>query len=150
MKKMIIGLMLGISTLGFSQDRYYDDYRSSIISFNWDKIASYLGLNHSQLQEIRRLNNRYTSYNSWNRVYRNDPRRWYQDRYFAMQRIMTPEQYKRFYNRYYKGIRPNQYYGSKHYYKDLAKKRKKYFHDKRKREHEYHKRHHDHDDRWDD
>ncbi|NIF06252.1 hypothetical protein F3J23_12465 [Chryseobacterium sp. Tr-659] len=117
MKKLLIVAALGIFTLGFSQN-YYNDYRGSISSINWGQAAIFLGLNKNQINQIMILNNRYPDYNSWNRVYAKQPNRWYTDRYYAIERIMTPEQYKRFYARYYQGQNPRIIYDNtyrKHY-----------------------------------
>lgn len=105
MKKLLIVAALGVFTLGFSQN-YYNDYRGSITSINWGQVASFLGLNNNQVYQLNILNNRYPDYNSWNRVYAKEPNRWYNDRYYAIERIMTPVQYKKFYARYYQGQNP--------------------------------------------
>nr|WP_315030022.1 hypothetical protein [uncultured Chryseobacterium sp.] len=105
MKKLLIVAALGVFTLGFSQN-YYNDYRGSVSSINWGQVAIFLGLNNNQIAQLNVLNNRYPDYNSWNRVYAKAPNRWYTDRYYAMERIMTAEQYKKFYSRYYRGQNP--------------------------------------------
>ncbi|MDN3693811.1 hypothetical protein QWZ06_16675 [Chryseobacterium tructae] len=105
MKKLLIVAALGVFTLGFSQN-YYNDYRGSVSSINWGQLAIFLGLNRSQINQLTVLNNRYPDYNSWNRVYAKEPNRWYNDRYYEIERIMTPEQYKKFYSRYYNGQNP--------------------------------------------
>ncbi|MGH1516409.1 hypothetical protein [Chryseobacterium sp. JK1] len=105
MKKLLIVVALGIFTLGFSQN-YYNDYRGSIASINWGQVAIYLGLNKAQINQLTILNSRYPDYNSWNHMYGREPNRWYTDRYYAMEKIMTPEQYRRFYARYYQGLNP--------------------------------------------
>ncbi|WP_250255213.1 hypothetical protein [Chryseobacterium sp. Marseille-Q3244] len=105
MKKLLIVAALGVFTLGFSQN-YYNDYRGSVSSINWGQVAIFLGLNRSQINQLTVLNNRYPDYNSWNHVYAKEPNRWYNDRYYEIERIMTPEQYKKFYSRYYNGQNP--------------------------------------------
>ncbi|UKB85636.1 hypothetical protein LF887_08440 [Chryseobacterium sp. MEBOG06] len=105
MKKLLIVAALGVFTLGFSQS-YYNDYRGSVSSINWGQVAIFLGLNNNQINQLTLLNNRYPDYNSWNRVYGKAPNRWYTDRYYAMERIMTPAQYKKFSSRYYQGQNP--------------------------------------------
>ncbi len=140
MKKLLAVLALGIFSLGFSQN-YYDDYRGSISSINWRDVASYLGLNGRQIAAIDVLNNRYPSYDSWNRAYGRTPDRWSRDRYYEMERIMTPAQYKRFYDRYYRGQNPVVIYG-KNYDKKYYKQREKYY---KKQWKEYNK--HRNDDR---
>ncbi|AZA93456.1 Uncharacterised protein [Chryseobacterium nakagawai] len=105
MKKLLIVAALGVFTLGFSQN-YYNDYRGSVSSINWGQVAIFLGLNRSQINQMTVLNNRYPDYNSWNHVYAKEPNRWYNDRYYEIERIMTPEQYKKFYSRYYNGQNP--------------------------------------------
>lgn len=89
-------------------------------------MASYLGLSGRQIAAIDVLNNRYPTYDSWDRVYRGTPDRWYRDRYGEMERIMTPAQYKRFYDRYYRGQNPVWIYG-KNYNKKYYKERDKYY-----------------------
>lgn len=133
MKKLFLAVAIGVFSLGYSQSGYYDDYRSSVNSFDWGgAIAQLLGLNNNQVSQLTVLNNRYPDYNSWNSAYGNNPNRWYQDRYASMQRIMTPAQYKKFYNTYYKGQNPVYYYGNKHYAKDVQKAQKKYQKDRDK------------------
>lgn len=105
MKKLLIVAALGLFTLGFSQN-YYNDYRGSVSSINWGQLAIFLGLNKNQINQLTVLNNRYPDYNSWNRAYAKEPNRWYNDRYYEIERIMTPEQYKKFYSRYYNGQNP--------------------------------------------
>ncbi|AZB07810.1 hypothetical protein EG344_02585 [Chryseobacterium sp. G0162] len=105
MKKLLIVAALGVFTLGFSQN-YYNDYRGSVSSINWGQVAIFLGLNRNQINQLTVLNNRYPDYNSWNHVYAKEPNRWYNDRYYEIERIMTPEQYKKFYSRYYSGQNP--------------------------------------------
>lgn len=105
MKKLLIVAALGVFTFGFSQS-YYNDYRGSVSSINWGQVAIFLGLNNNQINQLTLLNNRYPDYNSWNRAYGKEPNRWYTDRYYAMEKIMTPVQYKKFYSQYYQGQNP--------------------------------------------
>ena len=105
MKKLLIVAALGVFTFGFSQT-YYNDYRGSVSSINWGQVAIFLGLNNNQINQLTLLNNRYPDYNSWNRAYGKEPNRWYTDRYYAMEKIMTPVQYKKFYSQYYQGQNP--------------------------------------------
>lgn len=139
MKKLLTVLALGLFALGFSQN-YYDDYRGSVSSINWRDVASYLGLNGRQIAAIDVLNNRYPTYDSWDRVYRGTPDRWYRDRYGEMERIMTPAQYKRFYDRYYRGQNPVWIYG-KNYDKKYYKERDKYY----KKQWKQYRKHRDND-----
>ena len=72
MKKLLTVLALGIFALGFSQN-YYDDYREVFLLLTGEMLASYLGLNGRQIAAIDVLNNRYPTYDSWDRVYRGTP-----------------------------------------------------------------------------
>ena len=151
MKKLLVVAALGMFTLGFSQNYQngyndYNDYQGSISSINWGQVASYLGLNNNQVNQLTVLNNRYPDQNAWNRAYSKQPNRWYTDRYSAMEKIMTPEQYKRFYAKYYQGQNPkikfdNEY--KKHHSKP-QKNHDKYQmkHDERFNDRDHHDDHH--------
>lgn len=106
MKKLLTVLLLNAFTLGFSQSSYYNDYRSSITGINWQTVAAELLLTPAQKQQLFALNDRYDDYDSWNRVYGNNPDRWRTDRYNAMERIFGSTKYTKFKNKYYKGQNP--------------------------------------------
>ena len=110
MKKLITALAITAFSLGYSQSAYYDDYRSSITGIDWADAAAYLLLTPAQINSINALNSRYADYNAWNAYYGNNPDRWSEDRYRQMRGIMTPDQYAKFRNRYYKGQDPVTYY----------------------------------------
>ena len=106
MKKLVFTVMLlGGFTFGYSQAGF-NDYRRSISDIDWQGLISSLALNDSQANQIYSLNNRYSDYDSWNRVYGNNPDRWRTDRYGELERIMGREKYAKFKNRYYKGQNP--------------------------------------------
>ena len=106
MKKLITFLSLGFFTFGYSQSDYYNDYQNSINSINWTDVVTSLLLSPSQQNQLMALNNQYPDYNSWNRVYGNNPDRWRTDRYNSMAQIMGNEKYVKFKNKYYKGQNP--------------------------------------------
>lgn len=106
MKKIFVALLIGAFTLGYSQSSYYNDYRSSISGINWQTVAAQLLLTPNQKEQLFALNNRYDDYDSWNRVYGNNPDRWRTDRYGEMERIFGKDKYTKFKNKYYKGQNP--------------------------------------------
>ena len=106
MKKLITFLSLGFFTFGYSQSDYYNDYQNSINSINWTDVVTSLLLSPSQQNQLMALNNQYPDYNSWNRVYGNNPDRWRTDRYNSIAQIMGNEKYVQFKNKYYKGQNP--------------------------------------------
>ncbi len=107
MKKLFLtAVFLGAFTFGYSQSAYYNDYRSSVNSFNWETIAANLLLSPTQKQQLFALNNQYPTYDSWNNIYRDQPERWSTDRYSSIQRIMGNDKYLKFKNKYYKGQNP--------------------------------------------
>lgn len=107
MKKLFLtALLLGAFTFGYSQSTYYNDYRSSVTSMNWETVAANLLLSPTQKQQLFALNNQYPTYDSWNRNYKDQPERWSTDRYSSIQRIMGNEKYLKFKNKYYKGQNP--------------------------------------------
>ena len=131
MKKLLsTALMLGAFTFGYSQNSYYNDYRSSVTGYNWETIAANLLLNPQQKQQLFALNNQYPDYDSWNREYGSNPDRWRNDRFGQMERIMGSTKYTKFKNRYYKGQNPvavyNRNKNNDMRYKHLNKKSKTY------------------------
>lgn len=131
MKKIIFtALLLSAFTFGYSQSDYYNDYRNSITSLDWQSVAANLLLSSSQKQQLFALNNQYSDYDSWNRVYGNNPERWRTDRYSSLQRIFGSEKYTKFKNKYYKGQNPvavyNRNKNNDMRYKHLSKKSKVY------------------------
>lgn len=107
MKKLLLMIILmGGFGLSSAQSDYYNDYRRSVSDVNWQSVIADLVLSQTQANEIYSLNDRYRDYNSWNRVYVNNPDRWRNDRYVDMERIMGREKYLKFKNKYYKGQNP--------------------------------------------
>ena len=106
MKKLLTALAIGAFTFGYTQSAYYNDYRSSISGINWQTVAAELLLTPQQKQQLFALNNQYDDYNSWNRVYGNNPDQWRYDRYGQLERILGKDKYTKFKNRYYKGQNP--------------------------------------------
>lgn len=74
-------MLVGTFGLSYAQTDYYGDYRRSISDVNWQSVISDLVLSTTQANQIYALNNRYKDYDSWNRVYDNNPDRWRNDRY---------------------------------------------------------------------
>lgn len=138
--------MIAISASIFarSQDRYYNDYRTSVNNLDWNAVGLYLNLNKNQMVLMADLNRRYPSYDSWAVVYRSNPDRWYRDRYYRMQQIMTPKQYKKFYKRYYKGKNPMFLYDNRPPYGRYENYRVGY--GKYKKSHKKHWKHDDDDE----
>lgn len=89
---------------------YYNDYRNSIININWNGFFNQYRLNPWQISQINRLNNLYNSFSSWNNYYRNNPDRWYYDRFYALERILGNSLFIIFQNNYYNGLRPIVYF----------------------------------------
>lgn len=130
MKKLFLtALFLSAFTFGYSQSAYYNDYRSSVTSFNWEIIAANLLLSPTQKQQLFALNNQYPTYDSWNRKYNDQPERWSTDRYSSIQRIMGNDKYLKFKNKYYKGQNPvalyNKNKNNEKRYKHIQNKAKK-------------------------
>ncbi|MDN4013916.1 MULTISPECIES: hypothetical protein [Chryseobacterium] len=133
MKKLIITMMLvGTFGLSYAQTDYYNDYRRSITDVNWQSVISDLVLSTTQANQIYALNDRYRDYDSWNRVYDNNPDRWRNDRYVELERILGRDKYAKFKNRYYKGQNPvavyNRNKNNDKRYKHMDKKAKVYRH----------------------
>jgi len=133
MKKLIITMMLvGTFGLSYAQTDYYKDYRRSISDVNWHSVISDLVLSTTQANQIYALNDRYRDYDSWNRVYDNNPDRWRNDRYVELERILGRDKYAKFKNRYYKGQNPvavyNRNKNNDKRYKHMDKKAKVYRH----------------------
>ncbi|NPA07701.1 MAG: hypothetical protein GXO46_01755 [Chlorobi bacterium] len=131
MKKLIITMMLvGTFGLSYAQTDYYNDYRRSITDVNWQSVISDLVLSTTQANQIYALNDRYRDYDSWNRVYDNNPDRWRNDRYVELERILGRDKYAKFKNRYYKGQNPvavyNRNKNNDKRYKHMDKKAKGY------------------------
>ena len=97
---------------------YYNDYRNTIVSVNWDRLFIEFNLSPWQVREIRVLNDRFSNYNHWCNYYRYNPDRWYYDRFITLERILGPRVYVTFYGRYYNNYNPIVYYRNyrvKHY-----------------------------------
>ncbi len=101
---------------------YYNDYRSSINNINWNRFFTMNRLSPWQMQQIIMLNDSYSSYSSWNSVYRYNPDRWYYDRFYALQHILGPRLFVVFQNNFYNGYNPVNYYQSynqRHYARNV-------------------------------
>jgi|GEM_PF-1083797 len=88
----------------------YNDYRKTIVGINWNQLFVELNLNSVQINAIMVLNNRFPSFTVWNQFYRVNPTRWYYDRFYALRRVLSPQQYIIFQNRYYGGTQPIVYF----------------------------------------
>ena len=103
-------------------DNYYNDYRQSINDVNWNRFFARYRLSPWQVEQIMMLNDSFSSYASWNSYYRFNPDRWYYDRFYALQRIMGPQIFVVFQNRYYNGYNPVVYYQNynrRHYARNI-------------------------------
>ncbi len=89
---------------------YYNDYRRSIRNVNWDRFISKYRLSPWQVQQIMILNDSFPSFAVWNTYYRHNPDRWYYDRFYALERILGPQVFVIFQNRYYNGYNPVIYF----------------------------------------
>lgn len=89
---------------------YYNDYRNSIVGIDWDRLFMEFNLSDYQIRQIMMLNNRFSSFSSWNRYYRMNPDRWYYDRFYALERILGPRIFVVIQNRYYGGYSPVRYF----------------------------------------
>lgn len=126
--KKIIALIafIGVFTFASAQSAYYNDYRSSITSVNWQSLVADLVLSPQQKDQLFSLNDRYPDYNSWDNHYRNNPDAWRTDRYSEMERILGTTKYNKFKNKYYKGQNPVAVYNrNKNNYK-MKRKGKSY------------------------
>ena len=123
-------MLVGTFGLSYAQTDYYSDYRRSISDANWQSVISDLVLSTTQANQIYALNDRYRDYDSWNRVYDNNPDRWRNDRYVELERILGRDKYAKFKNRYYKGQNPvavyNRNKNNDKRYKHMDKKAKAY------------------------
>ncbi|RKT01886.1 hypothetical protein BCF58_1112 [Chryseobacterium defluvii] len=129
MKKILLTVMfLGTFTLSFAQSDYYNDYKRSIADVNWTTVATDLVLSAIQVKQLNTLNSRYSDYNTWLRVYGDNPDRWRTDRYYEIERILGPQKYLKFKNKYYKGKNPvavyNRNKNNHKKYKQMAPKAK--------------------------
>jgi hypothetical protein len=143
MKKIILALLLtGTFSLSYAQSDYYNDYRRSISDVNWQSVAAELLLSVVQTKQLTTLNDRYSNYDSWNRVYVNQPDRWREDRYNEVERIMGREKYAKFKKNYYKGQNPVAVYNrnknnDKKYRKEYKKEYKKQYKKENKHAHNH-------------
>ena len=100
----------------YSNDYYrdfYNDYRQSLQMINWNRFFREYNLTRRQISLILDLNNQFNSFNVWNSYYRSNPQRWYYDRYFAIERILGPQVFVVFQNRYYDGFNPVVFYNNR-------------------------------------
>lgn len=131
MKKIFISAFLIVTfSLGYAQSDYYNDYRRSITDVNWQTVVADLLLSTTQANQLYALNDRYTDYNGWNRVYSSNPDRWRTDRYSEIERILGRDKYVKFKTKYYKGQNPvavyNRNKNNDKRYKHMDKKAKVY------------------------
>ncbi|WP_304343551.1 hypothetical protein [Chryseobacterium koreense] len=128
MKKLLVVISLGVFTFGFSQSDYYNDYQRSINTIDWTDVVNSLFLSANQQNQLMTLNSQYPNYDSWTRVYGNNPMRWRTDRYSKMEEIMGKDKYVKFKNKYYKGQNPVAVYNrnKNNYKKDQNNKYKNY------------------------
>lgn len=82
---------------------YYNDYTRSITSVNWNRFFAENNLSPWQVNQVIALNNRFTSYDSWNMYYRMNPDRWYYDRFYALQNILGQSLFAMYERNYYRG-----------------------------------------------
>lgn len=88
----------------------YNDYRSSISMVNWNAFFRQNRLADTQIRLIIELNQRFPSYSVWSSQYRMNPKRWWYDRFYALERILGPQVFIVFQNNYYHGYSPVRYY----------------------------------------
>ena len=88
----------------------YGDYRNSINNVNWNQFFAQSGLSRHQINLVIQLNRQFSSFNVWNSYYRNNPIRWYYDRFYALERILGSRVFIVFQNNYYRGYNPVNYY----------------------------------------
>lgn len=91
-------------------ENLYNDYNHSIRNVNWNSFFREFGLSRPQISLIIDLNRQFPSFHSWNSYYRMNPRRWWYDRFYALERILGPKIFIVFQNRYYNGYSPVAYY----------------------------------------
>lgn len=89
---------------------YYNDYQNSIAAVNWNQYFRKYRLSRQQIAEIIYLNQRYSSFASWNSYYNVNPDRWYYERFYALQRILGPRNFIVFQRNYYHGRSPVVYF----------------------------------------
>lgn len=96
---------------GYYQN-FYNDYNQSIININWNSFFREFRLTRPQISMILDLNRQFPSFHSWNSYYRMNPNRWWYDRFYALERILGPQIFIVFQNRYYNGYSPVAYYNN--------------------------------------
>lgn len=96
---------------GYYQN-FYNDYRNSISMINWSQFFVEFNLSRPQINLIIDLNRQFSSFNVWNSYYRMNPKRWWYDRFYALERILGPRVFVVFQNRYYHGYSPVAYYNN--------------------------------------
>lgn len=97
----------------------YNDYQQSISMVNWNAFFRQHRLAPTQINLIIELNREYPSYHAWNARYRMNPKRWWYDRFYALERILGSQIFIIFQNNYYHGYSPVRYYDDywrDHYY----------------------------------
>ena len=96
---------------GYYQN-FYNDYNHSIVNINWNAFFREVRLSRPQITMILDLNRQFPSFYSWNSYYRMNPNRWWYDRFYALERIMGPQIFIVFQNRFYNGYSPVNYYNN--------------------------------------
>lgn len=91
---------------------FYNDYNQSIKMVNWNSFFREFGLSRNQMNLIINLNRQFPSYSVWSSYYRMNPSRWWYDRFYALERILGPQIFIVFQNRYYNGYSPVNYYNN--------------------------------------
>lgn len=102
---------------------FYSDYRRSIDMVNWYRFFREMNLNRWQIEAISDLNNQFPSFYIWSDYYRTNPKRWYYDRFYALERILGSRVFALYQNSYYNGYNPVSYYNN--YWRDYY--RPKYY-----------------------
>lgn len=91
---------------------FYQDYQNSITNIQWNNFFRQYNVSPYQAQMVMQLNNMYPTFSTWNSVYRNNPRRWYYDRFYALEQILGRSLFQAFQNMFYRGTAPIAYYGN--------------------------------------
>lgn len=91
---------------------FYRDYQNSISGIQWNNFFRQYNISPYQAQMVMQLNNMYPSFSAWNSVYRNNPRRWYYDRFYALEQILGRSLFQAFQNMFYRGTAPIAYYSN--------------------------------------
>ena len=109
---------------------FYNDYYNSIQQVNWNRFFSEYRVPRPTINLIIQLNNQFPSFSSWNSYYRMNPRRWWYDRFYALEHILGPQLFVIFQRQYYQGYNPVVYYNNywNQYYRPRYRVRPVYAH----------------------